>query len=435
MPGIYNDGMNEGVPWTSRLISSGLCAALVLTSPAPGAYAVTAELAPGKIAAGRLDIRPDIRAVGLGDSGTPLQVSVPADLPESVIFRAPGPQVVLPLAEDALAVSAQTLPVVLPAVQNEAVFKQAEAVTAPRGRFAASTVRIRAGLRSALAFFSSRQAEPDLTPAAVSQEENLSGQNALVLNHQTLSPGVAKASPSRAQPRLPDRPAAVSKSAFIARACHAWSSVAYAGSLSLFAMYRHATALSRYGHYREIAIAVKQHHHVWTFWEKFDLGGLNDFLTIPTAMAMAYMSCLVYASIAKDENTQQPRPKKSHSMAFAAAFLTFSAELLFGITNQKTGMFRIDVMNILSYCLGGVCAMLAGYLLWWPRHEGNGPIHRNTTPLTIILVLLSFGGIAVHEACTSLAWSVGLSLGFWLFAAIFAVSLAAVFLRRKYLGL
>ena len=126
------------------------------------------------------------------------------------------------------------------------------------------------------------------------------------------------------------------------------------------------TADQRAAHYH--AVAVQSHHqHVWTWWELVDLGWLNDFITIPAAVAMCYLGYLAYTALSRDEVTRSAaRREKAWLVAGISGllFLSMSSEEVNQLGNGAT----LDPVDLLAYLTSALLTIGAARLLWWPRN-------------------------------------------------------------------
>ncbi|MDD5658008.1 MAG: hypothetical protein PHF00_12225 [Elusimicrobia bacterium] len=146
---------------------------------------------------------------------------------------------------------------------------------------------------------------------------------------------------------------------------HSLLSLAYTLALSFFALHRVVTDDARRAFYRQIAVA-SHHQHAWTLRELIDLGMLNDFISIPTAMALSYLMFVCIQAANRSESVWN----KWATMAVHALGLTALCFLLFA---YKPG-HGLDFMNIIAYGLGGLTAAILNSVLWYPPYLRAGSL-------------------------------------------------------------
>jgi hypothetical protein len=206
---------------------------------------------------------------------------------------------------------------------------------------------------------------------------------------------------------------------------HAAASFSYAVGMPLLAVYRLVTREARRSFYHQIAVA-SHHHHIWTFWEKFNLGGFDDALTIPTAMALGYLTFLAFSTICAKNPAFHASPRtKIAAHAITALVATAILELGYALTPSG-----VDVMNVLAYGVSGIAAALLSFLFWWPRSQTAKPV-KLLDSFKADFTAVALGAWPFASIFDGLAYGHGLAINFAILAAYLAVPCTIIFAHLR----
>ena len=209
-------------------------------------------------------------------------------------------------------------------------------------------------------------------------------------------------------------------------ALHAAASISYAVGISGFSVYRLVTREARRGFYHQLAVASRHHHHSWTSWELFDLGGLDDTLSVPTAMALGYLLFAGLSILPGREGEALRASPRAKAVAHAISALLVAGYCEITYTVKPSG---VDVMNLLSYGGGGIAAALLGFLFWWPRSPATERV-RPRVSMDLIYKTLAISMAATFPFAMLfdfVFYGYGLAVNFSILAAFFAIPIALLF--------